>query len=113
MPESRFPVIPNPTKAFLNKSKGQWLRVNAAPTAAAGARITLTRDNLPAQTIELQTGSSYLAQQPAAAWFGLGAGNAPGKITVLWPDGTSTEAAFDGKPGTLQIAPTKKAVANQ
>ena len=101
------------TKAFLNKSKAQWLRVNAAPTAAAGARITLTRDKLPTQTIELQTGSSYLAQQPAAAWFGLGEDNTPGRITVLWPDGTSTEAAFDGKPGSLQIAPTKKAVANQ
>ena len=112
-PDLAVTVNNGATMAFLNQSKGQWLRVNASPTAAAGAKVTLSRANLPTQTMELHAGSSYLAQEPAAAWFGLGADLTPGKVTVLWPDGTTTEAAFDGKPGSLQVAPAKKSIANK
>ena len=94
--------------AFLNQSPARWLRVNAP----AGTRLTLKRGKLPPQLIELHAGSGYLAQDSAAAFFGLGEKDAPGTVTAQWPDGTASEAAYDGKTPALKLAPQKR-TANQ
>jgi hypothetical protein len=103
-----------PTAALINQSTGRWLRVSVPPRSAAGARLFLERAGQPAQLVELHAGSGYLAQEPAAAWFGLGGESAAGKVRAIWSDGSSSEVAFDGKATALQIAPSAgKRVAGQ
>ena len=94
--------------AFLNQSNAKWLRVNVPAANAAGTRLTLKRGALPAQLIELHAGSGYLAQDSATAFFGLGEKDTPGTITVVWPDGSTSETAYDGKTGALKITPQKQ-----
>ncbi|MEO7318552.1 MAG: FG-GAP-like repeat-containing protein, partial [Chthoniobacteraceae bacterium] len=95
------------TAAFLNQSTAKWLRVNVPAASAAGTRLTLKRGKLPSQTIEIHAGAGYLAQDSGTAFFGLGEKDAPGSITAVWPDGTTSETAYDGKAAALKIAPQK------
>ena len=94
--------------AFHNQSTAKWLRVNVPAGNAAGTRLTLKRGKLPPQLIELHAGTGYLAQDSATAFFGLGENDAPGTVTAVWPDGSTTDAAFDGKTPTLKLAPQKR-----
>ncbi len=101
------------TSAFLNQSKAHWLRVNVPQSAAAGARVTLQRGTTPSQVVELHAGAGYLAQDASAAWFGLGEDASSGKVHVVWADGSSSDAAFDGKAGAIQVSPAKKTAARK
>ena len=82
--------------------------MNVPAGNAAGTRLTLKRGKLPPQLIELHAGTGYLAQDSATAFFGLGENDAPGTVTAVWPDGSTTDAAFDGKTPTLKLAPQKR-----
>ena len=94
-----------PTAAFENKTAGRWLRVTLPGAASPGARVTLTRPKAEAQVVELHAGSGYLSQDGATAWFGLGDSVAGGTVRVVWADGTSSEAPFNGKTPLLKVAP--------
>ena len=94
--------------AFLNQSMAKWLRVSVPATNAAGTRLTLKRGTLPPQVVELHAGSGYLAQDSATAFFGLGEKDTAGTVTAVWPDGGTSEMAYDGKTGVLKIAPQKQ-----
>ena len=94
-----------PTVAFENRSTAKWVRVALPAANAPGARVTLARPGSARQTIELHAGSGFLGQEPATAWFGLGASSAPGSIHVVWPNGTETKAAFDGKTPSIKVEP--------
>ena len=94
--------------SFLNQSMAKWLRVSVPATNAAGTRLTLKRGALPPQVVELHAGSGYLAQDSATAFFGLGEKDTAGTVTAVWPDGSSTDAPYDGKTGVLKIAPQKQ-----
>jgi hypothetical protein len=89
------------TVAFLNNASARWLRVRVPGESAAGAKVTLKRGKLPAQSLEVHAGGGYLAQDSACAFFGLGDDESTGTVTVQWADGTTSEAVYDGKSPTL------------
>ena len=111
-PDLAVTVNSGAAAAFLNQSAARWLRVTVPAANAAGTRLTLKRGKLPPQLIELHAGTGYLAQDSATAFFGLGEKDAPGTVTAQWPDGTTTDTAYDGKAATLKLAPHKR-TANQ
>ena len=86
---------------------GNWLRVNVPAAKAPGARVTLSR-GAAMQTVELAAGSGYLGQSVSAAFFGLGDSSADGKVRVQFADGTAVDAAFNGKPGALNVKAGKQ-----
>ena len=53
-----------------------------------GTRLTLTTDGRR-QVREVQSGSSYLAQNDLRAHFGLGQAGRAGRLEIRWPDGRS------------------------
>jgi hypothetical protein len=57
-----------------------------------GARVTVTPDAGPVQVREVQSGASFLSQSSPVLVFGLGPATSA-RITVTWPDGSSTEVA--------------------
>jgi hypothetical protein len=75
-------------------SPGNWLLVKlegaGKMTDAIGAVITLKMGEL-IQTRIIRSGSSYLSQDDMRQHFGLGDADKADSITVLWPDGTTTE----------------------
>ena len=110
-PDIAITVNNGAAAAFLNQSNAKWLRVTVPATFFAGTRLTLKRGTLPPQLVELHAGTGYLAQDSATAFFGLDGKETPGTVTAQWPDGTSTDAAFDGKTETLKLAPQKRTAA--
>ena len=70
--------------------QGNWLRVTLAGTrsnrSALGARVTI-RYGGAAQMNELVGGGSYLSQNEAALYFGLGSATSLDSIEVRWPNG--------------------------
>jgi len=53
-----------------------------------GTRLTLTAGGLR-QVREVQSGSSYLAQNDLRAHFGLGREEGPARLEIRWPDGSN------------------------
>jgi hypothetical protein len=104
-PDLAVTVNNAPTSAFLNNGPGRWLRVIVPGSRAPGAKLTLKRGKLPSQIVELHAGGGYLGQDSACAFFGLAAEDTAGTVTVQWADGTTTEAAYDGKSPTLSVKP--------
>jgi hypothetical protein len=66
------------------------LHGNQKNTEAIGARITVVADG-KTQMRELRAGSNFVSQDPAEAHFGLGASLTAESVTILWPDGETTE----------------------
>ena len=91
------------TVTLENRAPGRWLRVSLPPQCSAGALVTLARAGQPDQRVEIHAGSGYLAQEPAAAWFGLGRSDAGGVVRVAWPNGSRSEQPFDGKTPQLKM----------
>jgi hypothetical protein len=56
--------------------------------SAIGARLTLTVDG-QRQLREIQSGSSYLAQNDPRAHFGLGRAERAERLEIRWPDGSN------------------------
>ena len=107
-PDIAVSVNSGSAAAFFNQSAGQWLRVSVPAGSFTGTRLTLKRGKLPPQTIELHAGTGYLSQDSATAFFGLGEKNAPGTVTAQWPDGSSSDAPYDGKTGVFKLSPQKR-----
>jgi hypothetical protein len=68
---------------------------------APGALVRMEREDAPSQVAEYHAGGGYLSQNPAVFHFGLGTASAKGKVTVLWPDGSTSSADF--LPGALRL----------
>ncbi|HWB01552.1 MAG TPA: FG-GAP-like repeat-containing protein [Verrucomicrobiales bacterium] len=68
---------------------------------APGALVRMEREDAPTQAAEYHAGGGYLSQNPAVFHFGLGTASAKGKVTVLWPDGSTSSADF--LPGALRL----------
>ena len=109
-PDFAVTVNSGKTAAFTNQSNGRWLRVNL-PRNVPNARVTLRSGKAAPQLFEVSAGSGYLGQSSATAWFGLGEHSSAGTVSVIWPDGSSSEAAFDGQPGALSVTPRPRQVA--
>jgi hypothetical protein len=60
---------------------------NAPNTQAIGARIFVTANGVT-QMRELRAASNFVSQDPAGAWFGLGAASTASLVRVVFPDGT-------------------------
>jgi hypothetical protein len=72
---------------------------------APGAVVRVEREGSPPQMAEYHAGAGYLSQNPAVLRFGLGTGSMRGKVTVLWPDGSTSEAPFTPASLLLKISP--------
>ncbi len=107
-PDVAITVNNGAAAAFVNQSPARWLRVTVPAGSAAGTRLTLKRAELPPQLIELHAGSGCLSQDCATAFFGTGENDAPGAVIAQWPDGSSSETAYDGKAEVLKLAPLKR-----
>jgi hypothetical protein len=100
----------NTTLAFRNNgAPGRHaLRVNLrgpnGNPAAIGARVTLGLSDGAVQTTEVRAGSGYFSQSSPACFFGWPDGNPPGKITVRWPDGKTTERAVPANATSLLLS---------
>ncbi len=77
-----------------NKSSvGNWIQIaaqNERGMPAYGARL-IVESNLRSQIAELHSGASFLSQSSPVMHFGLGKDMTVKKITVRWPDGTTSE----------------------
>jgi hypothetical protein len=62
-------------------------RMEGPNTQALGARVAVEVSGRT-QTRWITTGTSYLGQEPAEAFFGLGAATIVERVTIVWP-GTS------------------------
>jgi hypothetical protein len=68
------------------------LRLEADPgnPTAVGARVTLQLEDQLPQTAEQYAGGGYLSQSSSELVFGLGCPGKSAKLSVVWPDGTTT-----------------------
>ena len=63
-------------------------RVTTSNRSAIGTRLTLTTGGRR-QVREVQSGSSYLAQNDLRAHFGLGLAERAERLEIRWPDGST------------------------
>ncbi len=92
-----------PSAAWMNDAKpdAPLCNVRLPLAKAPGARLTIARPNKPPIVREYQAGSGYLGQSPAE--FMLGALPAGTKITVRWPDGTTSERSVPAANATTVL----------
>ena len=83
-----------------------WLTVDLsrAGTQAAGARVTLTVDEVATTQVALY-GGSYLAGMPMELYFGLGGAAAADNVTVTWADATRSDLGAIPADQVLRVTP--------
>jgi hypothetical protein len=85
-----------------------FLRVTLAGPAGnptgVGAQITVTGADGTSTTRVVLAGSGYFSQDSATLVFGLGA-NPTANVTVLWPDGTTTDVGAVNAGDSITINP--------
>jgi hypothetical protein len=97
-----------PARLYRNDggNAGHWLRVilegNPPNTQAIGGRVYLTAGGRT-QMREIRAGNNYASQDPAEAFFGLGAAPVADEVRILWPDGTGHILSGVGANQTLRI----------
>lgn len=81
----------SPSRAYLNRSSGNWLAV-VIPDAveALGARIWLEGRGTPRYVHEISNGSGLGSDQSPRVFFGLGASDRVERLTISWADGRNT-----------------------
>jgi len=72
------------------------------PTAV-GAALQLELADGTVQATEIAAGGGYYSQAPAAVFFGWPEGNPPRRLSVRWPDGSTSETALTEVPTVLEI----------
>jgi hypothetical protein len=82
------------------------LRGPAGNPTAVGARITVELADGSTQTSEVYAGSGYYSQSTAAGFFGYPDGNAPRRIRIRWPSGTTTESNAPASSTITLTAPS-------
>jgi hypothetical protein len=84
---------------------GHWLRVvlrgDPPNTQAIGARVTLCAGG-KTQIREIRAGSNFESQDPAEAFFGIGAADRIDCLSIRWPDGRVQE--LEGVPADQVLA---------
>lgn len=71
-------------------------------TRALGAEVVLQIGGRWLRQV-VRSGSSYLSQSERALTFGLGFGEAPGRLEVRWPDGATTTIESPPTAGLLKV----------
>ena len=66
------------------------LQAGSGNPTAVGARVTLQLEDQLPQTAEVYAGGGYLSQSSSALVFGMGRSGKSAKLSVVWPDGTTT-----------------------
>ena len=66
------------------------LRGEPGNPTAVGARVTVEIENQASQTAEIYAGGGYLSQSSSALVFGLGQSGQTARISIVWPDGTTS-----------------------
>ena len=74
----------------------------AGSQQAIGARATVVADDGSTQTAEVYAGGSYLSQSGPELFFARPKG--PGKIDVVWPDGTKSSQEFSQWKSQIEIS---------
>ena len=72
------------------------------PTAV-GARLQLELADGTIQLAEVTAGSGYYSQGDGGAFFGWPDGNPPRRLSIRWPDGSSSETAMGNVPPLLKV----------
>ncbi len=75
----------------------------AGNTAAIGARVQVELADGTTQTAEVQAGSGYYSQSSPAVFFGYPDATPPRRLSVRWPDGTTSEHALTQPATRLDI----------
>ena len=74
------------------------LRGRAGNPTAVGAQLRLELADGSVQLAEVTAGGGYYSQSSPAAFFGWPDGNPPRRLSVRWPDGTTSEQMLSGEP---------------
>jgi hypothetical protein len=80
------------------------LRGPAGNPTAVGARLTLELADGSTQTSEVAAGSGYYTQSTATCFFGYPEANPPRRLSLRWPDGTTTTREVTTPSSTLTIS---------
>ena len=86
--------------------RNHWLRVRligrTSNRDAIGARLVLQTERTR-QLRHVKGGGSYLSQSDLRAFWGIAEGDAPGKLTVDWPSGRTSELPIESLDTTLTL----------
>jgi len=77
------------------------LRSRPGNLTAIGALVRLELADGTGQLAELSAGGGYYSQSDAGVFFGWPAGNPPRRLSIRWPDGTTTEQPLSGEPAAV------------
>lgn len=95
-----------PVHVFLSEDNGKKMALQlSGPNGnrqAFGARVAVIAADGSRQTAEVYAGGSYLSQSTADLFFAKPEG--PGKVEVVWPDGTSSSREFSVWDSRIQLA---------
>ena len=81
------------------------LQGRAGNPTAIGATVRVELADGTSQLEEMQAGGGYYSQSAAGLFFGWPEGNPPRRLTIRWPDGTTTTQELSGPPqATIFIA---------
>jgi hypothetical protein len=80
------------------------LQGSAGNPTAVGARVTAELSDGTTQTVEVLAGSGYYTQSSSACFFGYSVANAPRRLRVRWPDGTTTAHEVTTLSSTLTLS---------
>jgi len=95
--------------AFLDAGVPGWrplcvrLHADLGNPTAVGSRVVLTLADGSTEGAEVTAGSGYYSQSAPACFFTYADANPPVKVTVRWPNGTSTEQPVSKGPAELSI----------
>ena len=98
-----------PVLAFINECSSPErffsvrLKGPAANRSAIGSRVSVHLKDGSKQTAEVHAGSGYLSQSTTEQSFGLGLENQVDRVTVRWPDGSSSEHPVSSDQASILI----------
>jgi hypothetical protein len=79
------------------------LRGRPGNPTAIGATLLLEISDGSKQMAEITAGGGYYSQTSPAAFFGWSDGNAPRRLSVRWPDGSTSEQTLSEVPAVVTI----------
>ncbi len=79
------------------------LRSRPGNRTAIGATLRLELADGTVQMAEITAGGGYYSQTPPGAFFGWPEGNPPRRLSIRWPDGSTSEQMLSEVPAVMSI----------
>ena len=70
---------------------------------AIGASVPLSLADGATETAEIQAGGGYYSESSPAAVFGYPDGNPPRKLSIRWPNGTTSTQDLASPPASITV----------